>query len=234
MQLPLRALSDRRLRALHVAAGASVAAFARATAEHGSLTQSWVGGADVVALEHYPPGGVLDRRRGTQFFYHCHRAKAAEHGHLHLFWHATRNGSRRYLRRTENWVRGAPSPLLSIGLDARGLPISVFTVNHWVAGGYWFDAATTLARVRCFELRDVPGHADACTWITAFVRLYEPLIARLLDARDRRIAGSGSAVDLLSDRRIEVLSAARLDWAADIERLESELRRRGLDPEYAR
>jgi hypothetical protein len=234
MRLPLRALSDRRLHALHDAARAGVAAFARATAEHGSLTQSWVGGADVLALEHYPPGGVLDRRRGAQFFYHCHRANAAEHGHLHLFWHATRNGSRRYLRRTDNWVRSAPSPLLSIGLDARGLPVSVFTVNHWVAGGYWFDAATTLARVRRFELRDVPGHADTCTWVTAFVRLYEPVIARVLDARDRRIAGSSSAADVLGDRRIEVLSSARLDWAADIERLESEISRRGLHRENAR
>lgn len=238
MRLPLRALSDRRLRALHVAATDSVAAFARATAEHGSLTQSWVGGADVLALKHYPAGGVLDRCRGAQFFYHCHRANAAEHGHLHLFWHATRTGRRRYLRRTGQWIRSAPSPLLSIGLDARGLPVSVFTVNHWVAGGYWFDAATTLERVRRFELRDVPGHADACTWLTAFVRLYEPVITRVLGARDRRIAGLGSAsrsaADVLGDRRIEVLSSARLDWAADIERLESELMRRGLDRENAR
>jgi hypothetical protein len=233
MRLPLRALSDRRLQSLHAAAQASVAAFARATTEHGSLIQSWVGGAELVAFEHYPPGGVVDRRRGAQFFYHCHRADGAEHGHLHLFWHATRSGRRRHWRAKAHWGRSAPSPLLSIGLDARGLPVSIFTVNHWVAGGYWFDAATSLAHVQRFALHEVAGHAAACAWITAFVRLYEPLIARVLQARDRRLARIGPAAAALADRRVEVLSSARLDWAADLSRLEHELLRRGLASENA-
>jgi hypothetical protein len=233
MRLPLRALSDRRLQSLHAAAQTSVAAFARATAEHGSLIQSWVGGAEPVALEHYPPGGVVDRHRGAQFFYHCHRADGAEHGHLHLFWHATRSGQRRHWRAFSGWSRAAPSPLLSIGLDARGLPVSIFTVNHWVTGGYWFDAATSLARVQRFAMHEVAGHAAACAWITAFVRLYEPLIARVLQARDRRVARIGPAAAALADRRVEVLSSARLDWAADLSRLERELLRRGLATENA-
>lgn len=233
MRLPLRALSDRRLRVLHAAARASVAAFARATTEHGSLIQSWVGGAKPAALEHYPPGGVVDCRRGAQFFYHCHRADGAEHGHLHLFWHATRSGRRRHWRGQAGWGRSAPSALLSIGLDARGLPVSIFTVNHWVAGGYWFDAATSLARVQRFALHEVAGHAASCAWVTAFVRLYEPLIARVLEARDRRLARLGPAATVLADRRIEVLSSARLDWAADLNRLELELARRGIETETA-
>lgn len=233
MRLPLRALSDRRLRVLQAAARASVAAFVRATTEHGSLIQSWVGGAKPAALEHYPPGGVVDCRRGAQFFYHCHRADGAEHGHLHLFWHATRSGRRRHWRGQAGWGRSAPSPLLSIGLDARGLPVSIFTVNHWVAGGYWFDAATSLARVQRFALHEVAGHAASCAWVTAFVRLYEPLIARVLEARDRRLARLGPAATVLADRRIEVLSSARLDWAADLNRLELELARRGIETETA-
>ena len=233
MRLPLRALSDRRLRVLHAAALTSVAAFVRATTEHGSLIQSWVGGAEPVALEHYPPGGVVDRRRGAQFFYHCHRADGAEHGHLHLFWHATRSGRRRRWRGQAGWGRSAPSPLLSIGLDARGLPVSIFTVNHWVAGGYWFDAATSLARVQRFALHEVAGHAATCAWVTAFVRLYEPLIARMLEARDRRLARLGPAATALADRRVEVLSSVRLDWAADLNRLERELARRGLEAKDA-
>lgn len=40
-------------------------------------------GADVVAFDHHPAGGVVDRRRGSQFFHHCHRASDTEHGHLH-------------------------------------------------------------------------------------------------------------------------------------------------------
>ena len=237
MHLPLRARSDSELIRLHDTAQASVGGFRRATASHGSLIQSWVRGADVEALEHYPTGGVVDRRRGSQFYYHCHRSGSSEHGHIHLFWHATRSGRRRNLGRiqagktSDDWIRAAPSHLVSIGLDSRGLPVSLFTVNHWVTGGYWFDAATTLARLRRFELCGVEDHADSCAWITAFVRLYEPLIARVLDARDRRLARMVRTAPLetaLDDRRIEVVSHARLDWARDLQRLEDELSTRGL------
>lgn len=234
MHLPLRALSDSELIRLHDTARAGLDGFRRATAGHGSLIQSWVRGASVVALEHYPPGGIVDRLRGSQFYYHCHRAGGPEHGHVHLFWHATRSGRRRHLGRAQagktggDWIRGAPSHLVSIGLDPRGLPVTLFTVNHWVTGGYWFDAPTTIERVRRFELREVEDHADSCAWITAFVRLYEPLIARVLHARDRRLARNAPLVTALDDRRIEVVSQARLNWARDLQRLETELSMRGL------
>jgi hypothetical protein len=234
MRLPLRGLSDAELlRTLH-AARASVDGFTRATQQHGSVIQSWVGGANVVALEHYPDGGVVDRCRGSQFFYHSHRAGAAEHGHLHLFWHATRSGRRRHLRQpgessTGQWKRSAPSHLIAIGLDARGLPVSIFSVNHWVTDGYWFDAATTLAMLRRFELRGTGEHADSCAWITAFVRLYEPIMARVLVARDRVLRHRADQKAALDDRRIEVASTARLDWSDDLRRLEAELQARSLD-----
>lgn len=237
MHLPLRALSDSELIRLHDTAQASVGGFRRATASHGSLIQSWVRGASVEALEHYPAGGVVDRRRGSQFYYHCHRTDGSEHGHIHLFWHATRSGRRRHLgriqadKKSSDWIRGAPSHLVSIGLDPRGLPVTLFTVNHWVTGGYWFDAPTTIEKVRRFELCDVADHADSCAWITAFVRLYEPLIARVLQARDRRlvrIANRAPLATALDDRRIEIVSHARLDWARDLQRLGDELSMRGL------
>ena len=165
MRLPLRTLCDADLLRAHAAARVSLNGFRQATLRHGSLIQSWVGRADVVALEHYPPGGVVDRQRGSQFFYHCHRAAGAEHGHVHLFWHATRSGRRRRLAPTTNtstateaeWSRSAPTHLISIGLDARGLPVSLFSVNQWVTGGHWFDAPTTLCMLKRFELRDVKG-----------------------------------------------------------------------------
>jgi hypothetical protein len=235
MRLPLRELSDTRLAALHRAARRSLAGFAQATQAHGSLVQSWVRGTVVQALDHYPDGGLIDRRRGSQLFYHCHRPGGTEHGHVHLFWHATRSGKRRYPGRsrapghTGAWVRTAPSHLLAIGLDARGLPVSLFTVNQWVTGGHWFDATTTLGLVRRFQLQQVPGHEASCDWVSGFVRLYEPLIEPLLQARDRRLARAGSLHSALNDKRIEVLSSVNLDWAADLTRLEGELARRGLE-----
>ena len=164
MRLPLRRLSHAELLRTHGHARASLDSFIRATRAHGSLIQSWVAGASPVALDHYPPGGVVDRRRGSQFFYHSHRGGDTEHGHLHLFWHATRSGRRRHLGAPGaagrgDWPRSAPSHLIAIGLDARGLPVSLFSVNHWVTDGHWFDADTTLAMIRRFALKDVAATA---------------------------------------------------------------------------
>jgi hypothetical protein len=189
----------------------------------------------VVELEHYPEGGVVDRRRGSQFFYHSHRGGDAEHGHLHLFWHATRSGRRRHIgppgtRRQDEWKRSAPSHLIAIGLDARGLPVSIFSVNRWVTDGHWFDADTTLGMIRRFELKGIAGHTDACDWLTAFVRFYEPVIARVLGSRDRRLGAQPCLTAALNDRRIEVVSMARLDILADLKRIDHELKRRGLAP----
>lgn len=234
MRLPLGCLSDADLLRTHRAACTSLAGFRRATQQHGSLIQSWVAGASVVALEHYPATGVVDRRRGSQFFYHSHRAADTEHGHLHLFWHATCSGRRRYLGRPatagrRDWARGAPSHLVAIGLDARGLPISIFSVNHWVTDGHWFDAATTLRMLRQFKLDDVAGHADSCAWLTAFVRMYEPVMAGVLRARDRILRARSAPEAARDDRRIEVVSSARLDWADDLRRLEHEMQARSLN-----
>lgn len=235
MRLPLRRLSDAELGRAHCAARTSLDSFSRATRRHGSLIQSWVAGASAVALEHYPEGGVVDRRRGSQFFYHSHRGGDAEHGHLHLFWHATRSGRRRHLGppgapRQDEWKRSAPSHLIAIGLDARGLPVSIFSVNHWVTDGHWFDEKTTLGMIRRFELKGVAGHADSCDWLTAFVRLYEPVIARVLRSRDRRLGARPCLTAALNDRRIEVVSMAHLDFLADLKRIDHELKRRGLAP----
>lgn len=212
-----------------MAARGSVSAFAEATASSGSLLQSWIEGRDVVEFEHYPPDEVIDARRGSQFYYHSHRDGDREHGHLHLFWHATASGRRRYARPGRpRWVRTAPTHLVAISLDARGLPVGLFTVNQWVTEGHWFDAATTMSFVERFELADVEGHATSCRWLTGFVRLYRPLIAHLLMQRDRRLARRADPARALGDHRLEVLSQVPIDWAADLGALEAEVQRRGM------
>ena len=232
MRLPLRTLCDADLLRAHAAARASLDGFRQATLQHGSLIQSWVGQAGAAALEHYPPGGVVDRQRGSQFFYHCHRADGAEHGHVHLFWHATRSGQRRRQAAIPGtdaeWRRSAPTHLIAIGLDARGLPVSLFSVNQWVTGGHWFDATTTLCMLNRFELRDVPDHTESCAWITAFVQLYAPTVASVLAARDRRLARQSNPAQARGDRRIEIISSARIDWMKDLQRLDDEVSARGL------
>ena len=207
----------------------SVAAFAEATAASGSLLQSWIEGREVVEFEHYPADDVVDFRHGSQFYYHAHRDGDREHGHLHLFWHATASGRRRYLRPGRpRWTRTAPTHLIAISLDARGLPMGLFTVNRWVTDGHWFDAATTMSFVDRFALDAVAGHVHSCRWLSGFVRLYRPLIETLLIRRDQRLARRPDLRSALGDHRLEVLSHTSIDWATDLDALEAECARRGL------
>lgn len=218
-----RTLTDAQLRNAVERARVSVTAFARATGDSGSLIQSWVQGREVFEMEHYPPDDIVDHESGSQFYYHCHRSDGAEHGHLHLFWHATRDGRRRRAPAgTRRWVRTDPTHLLSISLDARGLPRALFTVNRWVTDGHWFDAATSLGLVDRFAMRPVPGHEHSCEWVTAFLRMYRPLIAELLQQRDRRLARRPNLASALADRSLEVLSQVEIDWCADLDALEAE------------
>jgi len=224
-----RSVGDAQLLVTLKAARKSVAAFAAVTASAGSLLQSWIAGQEVLEFEHYPADDVVDRRHGSQFYYHAHRDGDLEHGHLHLFWHASASGKRRYLRPDHRgWKRSAPSHLFAISLDARGLPVALFTVNQWVTDGHWFDAQATLACVDRFRASAVPGHELSCEWITGFTRVYRPLVAQLLHQRDRRLAQAGPLPAALKDHSREVLSFSRIDWAADLDALETLATLRGL------
>jgi len=207
----------------------SVAAFADATAASGSLLQSWIEGREVVEFEHYPPDDLVDLRSGSQFYYHSHRDGELEHGHLHLFWHATASGRRRYMRQgRRRWTRTAPTHLFAISLDTRGLPVALFTVNRWVTDGHWFDAACAMAQVERFAMGDVEGHELSCRWLSGFVQLYRPLVEDLLVKRDRRLARRSDLAQALDDRRLELLSHIPIDWTADLDALEAETARRGM------
>lgn len=222
-----QALPDAQLRVAVQRARTSVAAFASATEASGSLIQSWVKGQEVAEMEHYPSGDLVDLDSGSQFYYHCHRGDGGEHGHLHLFWHAMRNGRRRRpAAGTRRWGRTDPTHLFAISLDARGLPLALFTVNRWVTDGHWFDAATLLGLVDRFAMRPIQGHEHSCEWLTAFVRMYRPLIAQLLAQRDHRLARRRDLASALSDHSLEVLSEIEIDWGADLDALEEEFARR--------
>jgi len=223
-----RAASNAQIDLAIGSARASVAAFSAATAEHGSLIQNWIAGRKVLEFEHYPPDDLVDLRKGSQFYYHSHRDGDQEHGHLHLFWYATATGRRRYLKPGKpRWNQTEPTHLFAISLDARGLPVGLFTVNQWVTDGHWFDAATTLACVDRFALGNMAGYEHSCSWLTSFVRLYRPLISELLMLRDKRMARRSNLSKALQDQTLEVLSLTPIDWAADIDALEAESVRRG-------
>jgi hypothetical protein len=223
-----RAASDTQIDLALRSARTSVSAFSTATAEHGSLIQNWIAGREVLEFEHYPPDDLVDVRKGSQFYYHSHRDGDQEHGHLHLFWHATATGRRRYLKPGKpRWNRTEPTHLFAISLDARGLPVGLFTVNQWVTDGHWFDAVTTLACVDRFAMGEIEGYEHSCNWLTGFVRLYRPLINELLIRRDGRMKRRSDLAKALQDRDLEVLSVTPIDWIADMDALEAESVRRG-------
>lgn len=227
LQRSWRTASDAQLARTLAAARTSVTAFAQAIATHGSLIQSWTAGGEVLEYAHCPPNDVVDVRQGAQFYYHSHRDGGQEHGHLHLFWHATASGRRRYSKSGKpRWTRTEPTHLFAISLDARGLPVALFTVNQWVTDGHWFDAATTLACVERFAMGDIDGYAHSCRWLTGFVRLYRPLIAELLTQRDKRLARRSDLVRALKDRRLDMLSLIPINWMADMDALEAQVMRR--------
>lgn len=221
------AASDTQVARVLRDAHASVSAFAAVTAEHGSLIQSWIEGREVIEFDHYPTDDLVNVRNGSQFYYHSHRDGDREHGHLHLFWHATATGRRRYLKAGKpRWNRTEPTHLFAISLDARGLPVGLFTVNQWVTDGHWFDAATTMACVDRFAMGEIQGYEQSCRWLTGFVRLYRPLIHELLVQRDKRMKRRSDFARALQDRDLEVLSQVAIDWIADMDVLETESVRR--------
>jgi hypothetical protein len=199
------------------AAQSSLDAFDAATRRHGSLLRCWVDDDLPTALEHYPFDDAIDRASGSQYFYHCHRPQAGEHGHLHLFVRTDRRG---------HWRRrgGGLTHLIALGLDARGLPLAFFTVNRWVTGGAWFPAPRTLALIDRFAMTPRGRYALGHRWLSAFVRFYRPAIAAALAQRDRRVAQLTRRrpwEKVARDQRIEVLSTVPIDWARDLEALES-------------
>lgn len=222
-----RYASDSELTQVLQDAQSSVSAFAEATADHGSLIQCWIRGQEVREFEHYPNDDVVDSRRGSQFYYHSHRDGDREHGHLHLFWHATASGRRRYLKPGQpRWNRTEPTHLFAISLDARGLPVAIFAVNQWVTDGHWLDAATTLACVDRFALGDLEGYESTCRWLNGFVRLYRPVVAQLLAQRDKRMSRYPDPTIALKNHRLEILSQTQIHWLNDLDALESEVARR--------
>ncbi len=168
--------------------------------------------------QHYPENDAIDADSGYQWFYHSHapedRPAAGEHGHFHLFarrllW------SRRLQSKAERAfaeLTGLPDDrvdtrhLLAIGMNAKGLPVSLFTVNSWVTGDLMLSAPGTERLLEQLRLRT--GHAAIDAVLECVVALCMDDIRALLSARDMALSGKrrrNRAV--LSDTRLEVLSA---------------------------
>ena len=175
---------------------------------HGSLVRACTGDGVVVAERHYPEYDWRDPLSGGQAYYHCHRP-GEEHGHLHLFMPAEPGAELTHL--------------LGIGLDPRGLPLSLFTMNRWVANDAWLPAAPSLALVRRFSLAASDADPRFSAWLEQFLRFYTPVIETLLLERVRALEDrEGSLEQALEDRDLEIPSQLTIDWGADLDSVQQE------------
>lgn len=179
---------------------------------------------------HYPEDDVIDRSTGYQYFYHSHspedRQDSSEHGHFHLF--ARMDGGMHDInahteKRFLNSLKSVPDEqstnanLLCISLDAKGVPISMFTVNRWVTEDHLLSASTTLSLLNDFRVT-TPGFEIVNQWLKAMLGLFWTEIVELLVQRDLKLAelmGKSHLTDgLLENTAIEMLS----DTVIDIDR----------------
>lgn len=174
-----------------------------------SLAEAALAGSrQFVEWAHYPREDHVDRASGMRFYYHAHPADErapGEHGHFHLFVAAA----------------GAPdaiSHLVGLSLDAKGLPLRLFTTNHWVTGDVWADADALVALLPGVRLHATGRLAPVARWLTAMVRLYRDEIADLLRERDRRLGRDPAA---LQDRAVHIVSERPVSLPEQLERLEA-------------
>ncbi|WP_296658497.1 hypothetical protein [Paraburkholderia sp.] len=184
------------------------------------LLDSLLRGQSPKQWTHYPEYDAIDADGSYQWFYHSHspedRPGAREHGHIHLFARR-RLWSRRLRSRRElafaQLAGGADARvdtrhLLTIGFDAKGLPISLFTVNSWVTGDLMLSAETTVDLLDHMVLET--GNADIDAVIVSLVRLFRTEIRDLLVRRDMTLFGF-EGDDVLSDESLEILSELPVD-----------------------
>ena len=147
--------------------------------------------------KHVPAGDAFDPESGAQWYYHCHPKQAgiAEHGHFHCFVRP-------------NGKDGPVHHLIALGVDAYGNLIRLFTVNQWVVGDAWLDAAGTVALLPRFDLQLGRPSYLVNRWLTAIVRYYADDIALLIGQRDIAIAAQSAEDAALArqDRGLEVTS----------------------------
>lgn len=154
----------------------------------------------LVTWKHYPERDVYDPASGAQWYYHCHEdsAELGEHGHFHCFVRPDGRDS-------------APCHLIAIGVDPKGRPTRLFTVNQWVVGGKWYDAETTCSLLDRFNVEMAEPDYLVNRWLTAAVTRYQDEIARLNVRRDEQLRLMGPDLDAcLADRAVEVLSELKL------------------------
>ncbi len=171
--------------------------------------------------DHYPPGDVFDSASSSQFYYHAHPAGQRfpeEHGHFHTFLRP--QGMPEGIKPLPLASAVAPqdpndalSHLIAIAMDARGLPIRLFTTNRWVTGEVWYRGEDVCRMLPRFSVDLARPSWPVNRWITALVALFRPQIEALIRARDLGLRNYAQRVvppDVFEDRNLEIVSFAEI------------------------
>lgn len=170
------------------------------------------GGAEMAEYRHFPAGDLYDPDTHAQAYCHAHRPGAPAHVHLFLRPRGMPPGIEPTVPVAGE--RDAPCHLVAVGLGRDGWAERLFTTNRWVTGEAWYAAPHVAALLPCFRL-DVPGAmAPVGEWLTALVAAFHPLIVRLAEERDRKVAQWSRAhpdLDPLEDEGLEITSRVAVD-----------------------
>ena len=189
------------------------------------------GAGTFVELDHYPDDDVFDTDSKAQYYYHAHRGLPGEHGHFHTYLRAPGmppGVAPSVVPHVEAWPEGhdALAHLISISMDAYGLPIGLFAPNRWVAGDTWYPADDVIAMLDRFRIDHAYPSWPVNRWIGAMFGLYRPHIVELLHERDRRIDEARSmrpGEDVLEDRALEILAYMPISVEATLAEVDAAL-----------
>lgn len=170
-----------------------------------SLCVSALAGAEKFEeWRHYPVKDAVDRRRGTEFYYHAHAADerlADEHGHFHIF--ARTHQAKQFHH------------LIAISLNPHGLPTRLFLTNQWVTGESWVGVDRIAPLIERFDCHVSGRLAPVAVWITAMIRIYTKEILALHAQRQNwSMRGVGSVSHQrkrLSDTRYGVVAQKKIN-----------------------
>lgn len=187
---------------------------------------------------HVPPKDILDPISYSQYYYHAHpKSKSGteihddEHGHFHVFMRG---------KGIPDNIKPFPADdldpqkdkkdmtchLIGIGMNAKGIPIKLFTTNRWVTGETWYKSDDVIALLDSYEVDHAWPSWPANLWVTNMLKLFQPQITELIKERDLAIQNwkqQHPESHVFEDRGLEVTSWCPIDIDQQITDLQESL-----------
>lgn len=155
----------------------------------------------------FPADDVIDKVTGAQFFVHRHDIQSHGYAHFHCF--VRQPGGRHGLQR-----KAVTTHIAAIAVDRQGKPIKIIVLNQWVTDEFWQNARHTLALLEKFRFQTRTPHGRAGNWLESVLHVHWPELRKLLKVRDQRLQRCLSLhpdINVLQDRRLEILGSVNID-----------------------